>query len=122
MTKRKYVRKPKPVWRSVFHSVFGLGQVRQLENGKFARRTAGGNMVHDVMFADGTIRTLLVHDVQPDNGRAEAAAILSVEVTATAAEVHSAYRAAAMTTHPDHGGSAEAFHRVQSAYEALSCT
>lgn len=45
--------------------------------------------------------------------------VLRVAVTATEKEIKVAYRRAARTAHPDHGGDAAAFRRVTSAYETL---
>ncbi|CAL1129184.1 unnamed protein product [Cladocopium goreaui] len=47
-------------------------------------------------------------------------AILGVENTASEAELRSAYRRQALRTHPDKGGSAEAFRQVLHAFEVLS--
>jgi len=43
--------------------------------------------------------------------------VLGVEQTAPCAEIEAAYRALRSKHHPDRGGDAEAFHRVQRAYE-----
>jgi hypothetical protein len=43
---------------------------------------------------------------------------LGLEPGATLAEIKQAYRARALQTHPDRGGSADAFRAVHSAYEA----
>ena len=43
---------------------------------------------------------------------------LGLEPGATLAEIKQAYRARALQTHPDRGGSDEAFRAVQSAYES----
>ena len=45
--------------------------------------------------------------------------ILGVKRSASAEEIRAAYRKAAKTTHPDRGGSSEAFRRVQNAAEIL---
>ncbi|MEA2373191.1 MAG: hypothetical protein QOH12_3585 [Solirubrobacteraceae bacterium] len=45
--------------------------------------------------------------------------VLGLRPGADQAEIHTAYRAAVRRTHPDAGGSAEAFEAVQEAYEAL---
>ena len=45
--------------------------------------------------------------------------VLQVAVTATEKEIKAAYRRAARSSHPDHGGDAAAFRRVTSAYEVL---
>lgn len=45
--------------------------------------------------------------------------VLGVRPTATDAEVRSAYKAAALRTHPDKGGTKEAFQRVQHAFAVL---
>jgi hypothetical protein len=45
--------------------------------------------------------------------------VLRVPVTATAKEIKVAYRKAARTSHPDHGGDAAAFRQVTLAYETL---
>ena len=45
--------------------------------------------------------------------------VLRVAVTATDKEIKVAYRRAARTAHPDHGGDAAAFRRVTAAYETL---
>ncbi|TLM75926.1 J domain-containing protein [Pseudarthrobacter sp. NamB4] len=45
--------------------------------------------------------------------------VLRVAVTATEKEIKVAYRRAARTAHPDHGGDAAAFRRVTRAYETL---
>jgi hypothetical protein len=45
--------------------------------------------------------------------------VLQVAVTATEKEIKVAYRRAARTAHPDHGGDAAAFRRVTAAYETL---
>jgi len=42
---------------------------------------------------------------------------LGLEPSATLADIKQAYRARALQTHPDRGGSAEEFRAVQSAYE-----
>ena len=46
-------------------------------------------------------------------------AVLGVADGASDAEIHAAYRAAVRRTHPDAGGSAQAFEAVQDAYEQL---
>jgi len=46
-------------------------------------------------------------------------AVLGVPRGASDADIHAAYRAAVRRTHPDAGGSAQAFEAVQDAYEAL---
>jgi hypothetical protein len=46
--------------------------------------------------------------------------VLGVPVTASPDDVKRAYRKAARTHHPDHGGDAEEFHRVALAFEVLS--
>eukprot|EP00435_Cladocopium_sp_Y103_P042625 s1235_g11.t2 len=46
-------------------------------------------------------------------------AILGVETTASEAELRSAYRRQALRTHPDKGGSAEAFRQVLHSFEDL---
>jgi len=43
--------------------------------------------------------------------------ILGLEPRATLSEIKRAYRVRALETHPDRGGSAEEFRKVQSAYE-----
>lgn len=45
--------------------------------------------------------------------------VLQVAVTATDKEIKVAYRRAARTAHPDHGGDPAAFRRVTAAYETL---
>jgi len=45
--------------------------------------------------------------------------ILGVDPDADETEIVRAYRRRVKETHPDHGGSADAFQRVQTAYEAL---
>ena len=45
--------------------------------------------------------------------------VLGVARGADEAQIHAAYRDAVRRTHPDAGGSAEAFEAVQEAYEAL---
>lgn len=45
--------------------------------------------------------------------------VLRVAVTATEKEIKVAYRRAARTAHPDHGGDAATFRRVTAAYETL---
>lgn len=45
--------------------------------------------------------------------------VLGVAVDASEAEIRRAYREALLRTHPDKGGDAEQFRRVQEAYEAL---
>ncbi|WP_323958947.1 DnaJ domain-containing protein [Arthrobacter sp. JZ12] len=47
-------------------------------------------------------------------------AVLGVSRGATAKEIKDAYRRAARSAHPDHGGSSELFHDVAVAYEMLS--
>lgn len=47
--------------------------------------------------------------------------VLGIPVSALSSEVSSAYRHAARRTHPDKGGSAEAFHLTTLAFEVLSC-
>lgn len=47
------------------------------------------------------------------------AALLGLPAVFTADELKKAYRAKAMLTHPDRGGSAAAFNAVQNAYEKL---
>lgn len=51
--------------------------------------------------------------------RASAWSILGVESTASLVEVKRAFRKRALETHPDHGGEAEQFRKVQAAYEKL---
>ncbi|WP_077490042.1 J domain-containing protein [Sinomonas mesophila] len=46
--------------------------------------------------------------------------VLGVPVTASPADVKRAYRRAARTHHPDHGGDAAEFHRIALAFEVLS--
>lgn len=46
-------------------------------------------------------------------------AVLGVEPGADASAIRAAYRRAARQHHPDRGGSADAFHRVQEAWEVL---
>src|SRR5699024_6592789 len=46
-------------------------------------------------------------------------AVLGLEPDAEAATIRAAYRRAARQHHPDRGGSAEQFHRVQEAWEVL---
>lgn len=50
----------------------------------------------------------------------EAAKVLGLQITATPAEVHGAFRELAKAAHPDGGGSLEAFSRVEWAKEALT--
>jgi hypothetical protein len=88
--KRKYTRKPKVPMQRVFSATFGFGWVKQV-NGRYTRTTAGGHVVRDVAFDDGILRTVLLHVVQPDDGREEAADILGVRPNATPQEIHSAY-------------------------------
>lgn len=47
--------------------------------------------------------------------------VLGVPTSASTSEVRTAYRRAALCSHPDKGGSAESFHRVAVAFEVLSC-
>ncbi|WP_345783462.1 ferredoxin Fer [Halomontanus rarus] len=46
--------------------------------------------------------------------------ILQIDADADAAEIESAYRRRVKEAHPDHGGSAAEFRRVQAAYEELT--
>lgn len=46
---------------------------------------------------------------------------LHLQPTASASEIRTAYRRAALLTHPDKGGSAAAFHSIAFAFEVLSC-
>lgn len=46
--------------------------------------------------------------------------VLGVARTATAAEIHAAYKRRALATHPDKGGDPRDFHRVKTAFEELS--
>jgi hypothetical protein len=46
--------------------------------------------------------------------------VLGVAAGASSAEIRAAYKRRALATHPDQGGSAEAFRAVQRAYETLS--
>jgi curved DNA-binding protein CbpA len=50
---------------------------------------------------------------------ASAFEVLGVDPDADAEAVEAAYRRRVKETHPDHGGSAEAFRRVRRAYEAI---
>lgn len=52
--------------------------------------------------------------------RDEAEAILNVSPGASQEEIKSAYKKKALKTHPDQGGSAEAFRYIQRAYELLT--
>jgi hypothetical protein len=52
--------------------------------------------------------------------RPSAFQILGLSARATMEEVKRAYRKCALETHPDRGGSAEAFRAVQAAYETIS--
>ena len=45
--------------------------------------------------------------------------VLGIPVTATEKDIKVAYRKAARTAHPDHGGDPAAFRRVTLAYETL---
>jgi hypothetical protein len=60
---------------------------------------------------------------QKDEGLTESSSsyyqVLRVAVTATEKEIKVAYRRAARTAHPDHGGDAAAFRQVTRAYETL---
>lgn len=47
-------------------------------------------------------------------------AVLGVEPGATSTQIRAAYKRRALATHPDQGGSDEAFRAVQRAYEVLS--
>jgi hypothetical protein len=53
---------------------------------------------------------------------AEARALLGIHDRATAVEAKTAYRDAAMQAHPDHGGTHEAFLRVQAAWDHVKPT
>ena len=53
------------------------------------------------------------------DGRSSHYQVLRVAVTATEKEIKAAYRRAARTAHPDHGGDAATFRRVTAAYETL---
>lgn len=46
---------------------------------------------------------------------------LRLQPSASASEIRSAYRRAALSAHPDKGGNAVAFHSIAFAYEVLSC-
>jgi len=46
--------------------------------------------------------------------------VLGVPRTASAAEIHAAYKRRALATHPDKGGDPRDFHRVKTAFEELS--
>jgi curved DNA-binding protein CbpA len=48
-------------------------------------------------------------------------AVLNLQPSASASEIRSAYRHAALHAHPDKGGSVAAFHSITLAYEVLSC-
>lgn len=48
-------------------------------------------------------------------------ALLNVDPSVDALEIRSAYRRAALTAHPDKGGSTEAFNLVAEAFNILSC-
>lgn len=45
--------------------------------------------------------------------------VLGISATSTWDQIKSAYRRLASTTHPDHGGTAEAFCRIREAFEVL---
>lgn len=49
-------------------------------------------------------------------------AVLNLKPDANLNEVRAAYRRAALITHPDKGGTAQAFHIVKFAFEVLSCS
>lgn len=49
-------------------------------------------------------------------------AVLRLQPSASASEIRSAYRHAALHAHPDKGGSTVAFHSIALAFEVLSCT
>lgn len=49
-------------------------------------------------------------------------ALLDLNISANLNEVRAAYRRAALVSHPDKGGTAEAFHGINLAFEVLSCT
>lgn len=51
--------------------------------------------------------------------RSQAFSVLQLPVTASEAEIRKAYRVLARYSHPDLGGSAEEFHRINQAYEFL---
>lgn len=46
--------------------------------------------------------------------------VLGIQRTASAAEIHAAYRRRALETHPDKGGDPRDFHRVKTAFEELA--
>jgi len=54
--------------------------------------------------------------------QAEARALLGIRDGATAIEAKTAYRDAARQAHPDHGGTHEAFLRVQAAWDHVKQT
>jgi hypothetical protein len=49
-------------------------------------------------------------------------AVLGIEPGASSTEIRAAYKRRALATHPDQGGSGEAFRAVQCAYEKLNGT
>jgi len=49
-------------------------------------------------------------------------AVLHLQPSASASEIRSAYRHAALHAHPDKGGSIAAFHSIALAYDVLSCS
>jgi hypothetical protein len=66
-------------------------------------------------------RTANEHETPKRRATASATSIwqtLGLEAGATVLEIKRAYRARALQTHPDRGGSAEEFRTVQSAYES----
>jgi DnaJ domain len=59
-------------------------------------------------------------EMEPDSDAAYQ--ILELRQGATRTEIKSAYRRASLLTHPDRGGSAFDFRRIQRAYEVLTRT
>jgi hypothetical protein len=59
------------------------------------------------------------HDVERP---LSAHAVLGIEPGASSAEIRTAYKRRALVTHPDQGGSDDAFRAVQRAYEKLNGT
>ena len=62
----------------------------------------------------------LLTDRHPVDGARDPFRILGLPYTADADHVRRAFRRRARETHPDRGGSADAFHEVRAAYASLS--
>lgn len=100
-------------WRAFAGATFILDRKEFEENGKAERRRRGW-WNHNTYYSDPALYRA---ERRSTIYRPECFIELGVPSGATVAEVQLAYRKLACQTHPDTGGDAEAFKRIQGSYE-----